>query len=204
MSSHQRTAIIRIAHLVSWIFNPAFLIFLFAFAAVFATPTLSETAKLGWSLALLAGALLGAGILLVAWARGFVIDADLATPINLGERSKILLAFLAIVLFFLIGSFQLGEPQPLHATFVTMLLLGLLIVFITNYWKISFHMLGVSILVTGLLLMYGWSWWPVLVAVPLVAWARLILHRHTPLQVLAGTMSGFCITAGIFWGYGLL
>lgn len=63
---------------------------------------------------------------------------------------------------------------------------------ITRYWKISMHAAGVSL--TGAFL-WKMTGSPFLLIVPAsaMAMARLYLHRHTPAQVLAGTILGVLV-----------
>lgn len=57
---------------------------------------------------------------------------------------------------------------------------------VTTQWKISGHA-STNAMVTGLLISwYGWNWWPVLLIVPLVGWARVVRGDHTIAQVIAG------------------
>lgn len=59
---------------------------------------------------------------------------------------------------------------------------------ISLFWKISGHA-GAITLATGLIIRwFGWNWWPVLILVPLMGWARVVTKNHTFLQVLIGTV----------------
>ncbi|MEK9143163.1 MAG: hypothetical protein AAB481_00850 [Patescibacteria group bacterium] len=59
---------------------------------------------------------------------------------------------------------------------------------ISLFWKISGHAGGIA-LGTGLIILwYGWIWWPLLLLVPLMGWARVATKNHTTLQVLAGAV----------------
>lgn len=59
---------------------------------------------------------------------------------------------------------------------------------ISLFWKISGHA-GAIALATGLILYwYGWRWWPTLLLVPLIGWARVATGNHTVSQVIAGTL----------------
>lgn len=64
---------------------------------------------------------------------------------------------------------------------------------ITLKWKISVHATSV----TGTTLILVWSLGlaatPAVIAVPLVAWSRVKLRRHTPTQVLAGILLGCAV-----------
>ena len=60
---------------------------------------------------------------------------------------------------------------------------------ITASWtKISGHT-GGNALAGGLMVFwYGWQWWPVLLSVPIVAWARVVRGDHTIAQVVQGAV----------------
>lgn len=188
------------AHVTSWIFNPGCLLLSLVTAGAIA----SQTQIRIWLALFGILAILGLLILLVSWTRGMVIDADLMTPMNLRDRSQILLVFVALILFMLVVSFWMGEPQPLHAVLIATLILGMLVTAITLVWKISLHMVGVGTLVTAAVSIGGVRWLPVLLMVPVVAWARLSLKRHTPLQLLAGTVLGSVVILLIFRFYQIL
>jgi len=61
---------------------------------------------------------------------------------------------------------------------------------ITMYWKISGHGAAIASLTVFICGLYGSLAAPVLLAIPLVAWARVRLHRHTLAQTVAGSLVG--------------
>ncbi len=83
-----------------------------------------------------------------------------------------------------------GAPLPMLLAGATFGVNALLVWLINRHWKISIHAVGVGGGVCLLLLAGGLSRWPVLAAIPLVAWARLHLQAHTPAQVAAGLALG--------------
>lgn len=94
------------------------------------------------------------------------------------ERPKILWSLVVIEVCCLVA-FRLWSMLP-----ILIAIIGLAV--ITHFWKISGHTMGVA-LATGIIIsMYGWVWWPVLLVVPLVGWARVLRKDHTVLQVIAG------------------
>lgn len=193
-----------IAHSLSWLFNPGCLVIGLLAAGVILTKDFSWAATLVWLAALGLVTIMAMVVLGIAWARGMVLDADLLTPVNLRERSQILLVFVSFVLLLLIASFRLGQPQPLHAVLIVILLLGVLVALISNWWKISLHMLGMSLFVTTILLYNVRHWWPIAFLIPMIGWARLTLHRHTPLQLLVGFILGVSLTWLVFRSFGLI
>jgi membrane-associated phospholipid phosphatase len=77
----------------------------------------------------------------------------------------------------------------------------LAIYLITLRWKISVH----STSATGISLFVVWAFGmrvlPVFLTVPVIAWSRVKLRRHTPLQTLAGIGLGaalFGLVSGLF------
>lgn len=67
-------------------------------------------------------------------------------------------------------------------------LFGILNVSITYFWKISGHMMAA----TGLVMWLSLLWSPIFLLllitfIPLVAWSRLSMRKHTLAQVMAGT-----------------
>jgi hypothetical protein len=61
---------------------------------------------------------------------------------------------------------------------------------INNRWKISGHTTAISGLSVFIVAALGWSMAPVLVMVPLVAWARIRTSSHTFWQTIAGVLTG--------------
>ncbi len=57
---------------------------------------------------------------------------------------------------------------------------------ITLFWKISGHT-SIATLACGLLLnWYGWQYWPILLIIPTVVWARVVGKNHTLSQAVGG------------------
>jgi membrane-associated phospholipid phosphatase len=62
--------------------------------------------------------------------------------------------------------------------------------YITRYWKISTHALGVAAPLVVLIYLYRLQPLPFLILIPIVCWSRVWLRAHTVLQVVAGTALG--------------
>ncbi len=85
---------------------------------------------------------------------------------------------------------RLAAPPLLLALATANLLQSFLYALITLRWKISIHAA-----VAGALAMLGWYIWgsmvfPLAAGVPLIAWSRVYLRRHTVAQTVAGTAVG--------------
>lgn len=92
----------------------------------------------------------------------------------------LLLGFINILIAWVFGNASLAGLF----IFYELWLLGFLL--ISLVWKISGHAGGIA-LATGLVILwFGWAWWPVLLLIPLMGWARVATKDHTVAQVVAG------------------
>jgi membrane-associated phospholipid phosphatase len=66
---------------------------------------------------------------------------------------------------------------------------------INLHWKISIHAMGIAGPLTALIYLFGLPGLILTLIVPLVGWSRVYLKRHTPWQVIIGTILGFVLTA---------
>jgi membrane-associated phospholipid phosphatase len=117
------------------------------------------------------------------YASDRIADLDMS---NREERERV---FIAFVLFFALGTVDLwliGAPPIMTASMAGYALSSLVVQWITRYWKISTHALGITAPLVALCTIYGSRPVPFLVLIPIVCWARVYLRAHTPLQVLAG------------------
>ena len=93
-------------------------------------------------------------------------------------------------------------PALVEAFFLSAFILVGILSLVTLFWKISFHGATISAAATATVMVAG-SWaWPVFLLVPLVGWARIRLERHTPRQVVFGSLVGALM--GLILVYGLI
>ena len=57
---------------------------------------------------------------------------------------------------------------------------------ITLRWKISGHVGITTVGSVLLVLWFGASWWPIFLTIPLVAWSRIAMGKHTLNEVIGG------------------
>lgn len=92
-------------------------------------------------------------------------------------------------------SFLLIDAHPLVcATGLSFCTATLLVWLINRSWKISIHCVGVGGAVSLLCIEGGMAFWPSLLLVPLVSWARFSVLAHTRLQIVAGLVLG-CVVS---------
>jgi membrane-associated phospholipid phosphatase len=123
------------------------------------------------------------------------------TDHHVGVRRQRPVPLLVGVASMLVGLILLalwGAPRDLIAV-VAVVAVGLAMsLLVTLVWKLSIHAAVVSGAATILVLVFGP---PLLVAaflVPLVCWARVAVHDHTPAQTLAGAILGATVAAVVF------
>jgi MFS family permease len=101
--------------------------------------------------------------------------------------------YLVIILSNVVGvivMLVLGAPFLLLAFGIMGVMQSTLLFLINMYWKISGHTTAISGLSVFIVAALGWSMYPVLMIVPLVAWARIRTHSHSFWQTIAGVMTG--------------
>lgn len=126
---------------------------------------------------------------------GWVSDFEMTQR---SERPRFILVSLSSDLLALAILHFFHGPPLLLVMVLTYLCLGATMFTISNFWKISLHMAGVSGFSMALVFVFGA---PALVAffsLPLVAWARWHRRKHTIAQLIAGSFAGVLITAWVF------
>jgi membrane-associated phospholipid phosphatase len=99
-----------------------------------------------------------------------------------------------------LGSLWAGHAPRVLQIFSGMAVLQIGLLFlVTLRWKISGHGAAIGSLAIFLWGLYGSVAAPALLAIPMVAWARVRLHRHTPAQTLAGSIVGVVFTSSLLY-----
>ena len=154
-------------------------------------------AGMGWALLAL---LLLTGIplayILIGMRKGWVSDLELS---HREERPRFILVSLSSDLLALAVLWLGGAPRMIWTLALVYACLGVTMFTISNFWKISLHLVTVSGFSTLLVYVFGPGAWWTFLSLPLVAWARLHRKKHTPAQLLAGAVLGAAITAGVLW-----
>ncbi len=191
---------LRVAHIVSVVTNPLFVAPPMIFLVAWQTAPDIWRALLWW--VVIAGGLSVAPFLFILRGvrRGHYSDQHLSVreqrlvPLLFGIACTILVFGLLIVM---------RVPPALLAIVVAVLIVGVVTLAITRYWKISLHLVGVAGAVVGLSLVIGpiFLWLSPLVV--LVGWARWRVHAHTIPQALAGTLLAIGVTFSVFFLFGM-
>jgi hypothetical protein len=93
----------------------------------------------------------------------------------------------------------LDGPVELRAVLLSYALATAAFALLTPFSKISLHAAGIA--GAGVCLAWLFGPWavPAFLILPAVWWARLTLTRHTPTELLFGTLVGGCLTAIAFF-----
>jgi len=183
------------ARIISTICNPFFTAF-----ALFVLISHEEASGAVdfWRLSLTSALFAAIGpMLFIFWcyANDRISDLDMSVR---SERERL---FGVFVLFYAVGTLvlvALHAPHLLIATMAGYTANTLIVGIITRYWKISTHAIGITAPLTVLTIIDGAAPLPYLSLIPLVGWARLYLHAHTPAQVIAGVALGATSVIGFF------
>jgi hypothetical protein len=186
-----------LAYGISQVCNPPLMT---ALGIVLASYTLSAQGAWLWAtmyglLAVLTPAL----YVLWLFRQGVVTDLHLTVR---EERTRPLLVTLSAAFAAWIMLYSAGAPHLLTILATANVLQATIFLGITLHWKISAHSAAAAALTLLALLLIGQMALPCLLSVPLIAWARVHLHHHTPGQTVAGAALGGSILAGAFYLWG--
>ncbi len=88
----------------------------------------------------------------------------------------------------------LNAPVSLSALLLVYVALGVTMMTISSFWKISLHAGGVGGFAAFLTWVFGLVWALTFLVIPLVGWARVHRQRHNWAQVVAGGIVGVSVT----------
>lgn len=115
------------------------------------------------------------------------------------QRAPVLLMALASVLAGLVVLEAAGAPRSV-VVMVLAIIGGIVVIgAVSPFWKISGHAAAISSSAVIAVLMLGPAWLPLLLLVPAVGWSRVVLRAHTAGQVMAGSLFGGVVMAGLWW-----
>lgn len=192
---------VRLARLLSTLFNPLFVAFpTFFLISLAKAPDLLH--GLLWWIVAMAGISL-APLLFIRRGvrRGDYSDSHVS--IREQRTVPLLFALACMLVIFLLLSL-LGASRVMIATLIAVIVACALALVITRYWKISLHLVGIAGSVSAFVLLFGPMFLLLLPLIALIGWARWQVGAHTPLQALAGTILALTVTVGVFWISGVL
>jgi hypothetical protein len=133
--------------------------------------------------------------MLIGRKKGWISDMELS---NRADRPRFILVSLSSDVLALVVLWFGKGPQLLFLLVLTYFCLAIVMFTISNFWKISMHMAGVSGFSTALVFVFGDLAFLAFLSLPLIAWARLERRKHTPAQLGAGALAGILVTILVF------
>jgi membrane-associated phospholipid phosphatase len=188
-----------VAEVVSWVFFPPLVgTVFFIFLVFWYSSDITEGLK--WMI-LMSPFLLFIPLIFfaVSYKLGWVHDIDLS---NREERPVFLLVFVlgltaaSAVLYFM------NVPTKLFVYVFSGLIMTIVTSIITLNWKISFHTAATTSVVTAINILGGLRFAPFFLLIPIIAWARIVLKKHTFWQVVGGFVVALIITEAVFYLFG--
>lgn len=182
------------AKIISTVLNPLLILSVLPYILVFkATADVSKAYF--WTIFSLVFILIFSAFVLIGIEKGFFSDLDVSR-----RKQRPLLYTFAIALSACYVSFLYFLKAP-EVLFIALfgLIFGLVVMeFINRITKASIHVATVAAFATALTLGFGLVYILSFIAVPLVAWARIITHNHTKRQTLIGGVMGVLITLTVY------
>jgi len=194
----------RIATLTSNIFNPFLIgIALMLLALLASTPSWADALK--WLLLLTCINVLPITLFMVYLVRRDRLESLFANVRRQRTRIYAMATFLfgvsCILLLFL------DAPLILLAMFVTTFSANVVFMCVNLRWKVSLHAAFGTSAVVVLLILYGFksaAFLSSVALIPLIAWARIELERHSLPQVIIGALLASSILVAVFYLFGLI
>jgi membrane-associated phospholipid phosphatase len=115
------------------------------------------------------------------------------------QRAPVLLMALGSILAGLLVLEGLNAPPSVIAMVLAVVGGVVVLAVVSPFWKMSGHAAAISCSAVIAVLMLGAAWAPLLLMVPAVGWSRVVLRAHTVAQVVAGSLFGGVVMAGIWW-----
>ena len=91
----------------------------------------------------------------------------------------------------------LHGPKALETVLICTAVGGMVLMVTTWWWKISVHAATLAGAVTMLTALYGPALLPALFLLVLVCWSRVVLRRHTVVQVVVGSLVSIVLTIAV-------
>lgn len=135
-------------------------------------------------------------LLLILVRRGKVTDHHVS---DRKQRAPVLLMALGCIALGLLVLSAVGAPQSVVAMVLAVVGGVAVLAAVSLFWKMSGHAAAISCSAVVAVLMLGAAWAPLLLLVPAVGWSRVVLRAHSVAQVVAGSLFGGLVMAGIWW-----
>lgn len=198
---------IKIAQIISFIFNPGFVWLAILILALVKSPMTLGKFSIWLAMIVFFNGILPLTLYLLLRYFGYEIDSTGKDARSRSQRAPLIRLMVLVVVLEIIVSSTHNPVQPLQAVLFASVVVGLSATIINYFWKISLHTMVNTLVFFSLILMMKLPLFYLAFAtivLMLICWSRLILERHTWKQVFAAFFLAAIITIATFWQYGLL
>ena len=125
------------------------------------------------------------------WIKSRNLDFDVSDK---DERTFPLLFGACSYLTGVIVLLIMGAPAVITVLMFCYFSNTLLTTFITFFWKISIHSMGIAGPTAAMIYIFGYPGFLFGIPLIMVMWSRIYLHKHTPAQVVVGAVTSLIFT----------
>lgn len=186
----------RLALIISVLFHPIVFSLLLPFTVIF-----KRSGDIGYSLKWM---VFSSGFLLMTMFLYFLIrPKEFFTDFDISKREKrslfYFLAGISTLAYFITLVVVKGVYFPLAIVALGIVISCVLMEFVNRYVKVSIHTAMSCAYVVTVGILYGWqSFFIIGWIIPVIAWSRLTLQKHTPLEIVSGILLGELVTGATF------
>lgn len=190
-----------LANITSFLLHPLLMVTYGVLLALTFTYLAAYPPRMKWLIAggtFFTTAVIPACFILLMIRHGIAGDIELS---NRRERAVPYLIFITSILLCLFFLYKMAMPFWFLAQLIGACVALLVALSINVYWKISAHGIGIGGLLGGImgvarihLINPYWSFIVLFLAAGLLGTSRIVLEKHTPMQVYAGFALGFAST----------
>jgi hypothetical protein len=95
--------------------------------------------------------------------------------------------------------FYLEAPSPMLYTLAALLANSIATALFNMFYRVSYHLAAVTVLVIMAALTWGQIFLILLVAIPVIGWAKYQIKQHTPVQLAIGTALSLAIVGAVLY-----
>ncbi len=183
-----------IARYLSLIFNPFLVLVFLPFVLVYRTTDNVETSII-WTIYTFIFFLVIAAFVLYNVKKGVFTDMDVSKR----QQRPILFKFFFILgSIYLVGLFLFGGPEILLYIVVSIMLSIIVVSLLNKKIKLSLHVATLSALLSAVTVYYrGYSFF-LLFLIPLIAWSRVKVKRHSVEETVVGAIVGSALSLSTY------
>lgn len=135
----------------------------------------------------------------LSYKLGWISDLDMTKR---SERPAFLIVFILSLAAASLILYVLRVPEKFFTFAFSGLILVTVASIITLFWKISFHTAVATSVLSAIVILGGLRFWPLFLLLPMIAWSRIVLRKHSVMQVIGGSLLSAGITFVIFYLFG--